>query len=803
MSKTLETKKKIIKLLGERHMTLSELSEKLELSPSTIEQHLKELEGQNAIKSIDDPYIKKWKYYTISDDAADGKTGMTTKQKVFTTLLLSIAAVLVLSLLLYVPSTPAYIPTGEFLVQLTDPPIVPSGTQALIVNYDRVALHEYGASNATGFVNFNLSGTVNLLNLTNVTQTIGMIKTTTNQTFDAVRLYISSAEIEIDNVTYNVTLPAGYVSARISSQLNSTSGGLLIDVNTVVAQIYTNSSTSVFVMVPSLSAVVIGRSEISAPQLTAGYRSSLRPSIASRLRAAESALSIVNASASTGGDGVTHISITIKNSGNSTVTLKHVILSGMMLGAPKYETFNGIVAVAAQPYGGDTSSASSADARIQESLNATNESMFNSSIAADLHISTATTVKPEDAIEVSDAALFKASAHNTLNFLVTGNGSLALPFDEMQAFEGEGYGLAPNSTVTLSFNSVISLGWFFQPKAGQAGRSDGASVGAGASAGAIPTVLPPVIAPRGNLLVELIPNQTYGMEISGTEGASVSGNIVATGSINFSASNTVDVTSVQLQRHDYTTNVTTSMQLYGFTAQGGSYVYYAVPNECGFFGGISNSGEDAATTNVKAIVSEPCIPAISNVSFVSNTAGFTVLNVTDYPILPPSTPDCLSCAGVQTGTSYRYVLQIGVPASNYTGVLSISEFYSSSTPTASANVSTNSSSDESANAPALGAIKGTVDLGKICSNVFAMSNSDCVSAENESSLYASLKVTLRAAGGAGSYNVGVNATGGFYTAAAPGTYIISIANCASSTCRYEVPKYVTVTAGQTTDVEIS
>jgi len=68
MSKFGETKKKILELLYERNMTLSEISERLNLAPSTIAQHLKELEEAGAIKKSDEQHSRKWIYYEINEN---------------------------------------------------------------------------------------------------------------------------------------------------------------------------------------------------------------------------------------------------------------------------------------------------------------------------------------------------------------------------------------------------------------------------------------------------------------------------------------------------------------------------------------------------------------------------------------------------------------------------------------------------------------------------------------------------------------------------------------------------------------
>lgn len=68
MSKTYETKRKILDILYKKQSTLSEISKLLGLAPSTVSKHLKGLEASGAIELVDNPYIRKWKYYIITPE---------------------------------------------------------------------------------------------------------------------------------------------------------------------------------------------------------------------------------------------------------------------------------------------------------------------------------------------------------------------------------------------------------------------------------------------------------------------------------------------------------------------------------------------------------------------------------------------------------------------------------------------------------------------------------------------------------------------------------------------------------------
>ena len=65
MSKMGETKQKILDSLGNKSKTLTDLSNELDLAPSTIAEHIRDLLSMNAIREIDD-IPRKWKYYEIN-----------------------------------------------------------------------------------------------------------------------------------------------------------------------------------------------------------------------------------------------------------------------------------------------------------------------------------------------------------------------------------------------------------------------------------------------------------------------------------------------------------------------------------------------------------------------------------------------------------------------------------------------------------------------------------------------------------------------------------------------------------------
>ncbi len=66
MGKIFETKERILKMLKNKPRTREEIAKELGLSPSTISQHLEELEEMGLVKKQDHRHSKRWKYYEIN-----------------------------------------------------------------------------------------------------------------------------------------------------------------------------------------------------------------------------------------------------------------------------------------------------------------------------------------------------------------------------------------------------------------------------------------------------------------------------------------------------------------------------------------------------------------------------------------------------------------------------------------------------------------------------------------------------------------------------------------------------------------
>lgn len=210
-------------------------------------------------------------------------------------------------------------------LQLTDPPEVPAGTQSLVVSYSSVMVHTTGAS-ATGWIRSDSSGQVNLLSLVNLTQTIATVNVPNDSRINMVRFNITSAEITVNGTTYNVTLPFKTINANVSGSQNaSNSSSLLISISPTVVTILTNNST-VFVMVPSLNALIVPHGTTQST-IGVGSKVSLQENLRSRLEDIRPNITLSNATLSLSGN-TTKFSVTVNNNENRSVVIKHIGISG-------------------------------------------------------------------------------------------------------------------------------------------------------------------------------------------------------------------------------------------------------------------------------------------------------------------------------------------------------------------------------------------------------------------------------------------------------------------------------------------
>jgi len=198
-----------------------------------------------------------------------------------------------------------------FPIALTDPPSVPTGTSALWLNYTAVELI---TNSSPLFANY--TGSVNLMELVNTSQIIAEFTVPKNVVVNQIRLFVSSAKIEINGTSYPVFLPSGVLKIPVR---NATSGALVdLQPHIVIAYV---GQTPEYILTPVATAIPYS---VSA---SVGQKVALPSQVVEKLRSTFSNLTIVSSSLTFEGN-TTSFSITIKNNGDEPVVVYAVKIFG-------------------------------------------------------------------------------------------------------------------------------------------------------------------------------------------------------------------------------------------------------------------------------------------------------------------------------------------------------------------------------------------------------------------------------------------------------------------------------------------
>lgn len=331
-----------------------------------------------------------------------------------------IAVILVIIAYAYFTS----VPNDNVLVALTDPPVVPAGTQALYINYSSVSVG-YSGHNASGIAVSTAAGSVNLMSLSNSSIILAGLSIPNGANINFVKFNVSSSSILINGASYPVFLPSGSITVNHLSSGSSVVNGtitLLLDLSPTVISVNTSNNTRLFILVPSVKAISVGRRPtFIAP--THGSRSGLTSTEREDLEHTKVNISIVGASVSTqNSTNNTLVSVKVTDDSNTSVVLKHVLLFGAETLFPSHKNDGG----------GDAN---------QRGVD--NGSLNNSTVAANRS-------SESDSNHLEDQG-------RVINFFVGQNGSLYLPFNGEHE-QDTGFSLQPGGSVVLTFSGKIFAG---------------------------------------------------------------------------------------------------------------------------------------------------------------------------------------------------------------------------------------------------------------------------------------------------------------------------------------------------------
>ncbi|MCL5430441.1 MAG: DUF4382 domain-containing protein [Candidatus Marsarchaeota archaeon] len=231
MARTGDTKNKILDMLGSKKMTLTELSQKLNLAPSTVDQHLHELLNMNAIRQVHNPFIVKWKYYEINPEFHGGGPIKTPQRTMVSSALFKnvmvIAAIAIILAAIYAALpllsntgnantlnatnaqqalAPGAIPSGTTVFSVSDSPTV-SSISAVNLTVDAVYVHSTTTGKSYALMGSNEVRTFNLVDLRNTSALLAGANLSSGN-YDEIVLTVTNATATVNGTMTQVFLPS-------------------------------------------------------------------------------------------------------------------------------------------------------------------------------------------------------------------------------------------------------------------------------------------------------------------------------------------------------------------------------------------------------------------------------------------------------------------------------------------------------------------------------------------------------------------------------------------------------------------
>lgn len=152
-------------------------------------------------------------------------------------------------------------------VGMIAPSSLPQGIQSVMLTYESVQVHTVG-SNGGGWFETSGIGIIYPLSLTNASQSLTVAQVAENSTVNAVRLYITSAEVVINGTTYNATAPAVIMANITGNTTIHANSAILLELVTnitVNTNLVTNKTTYTYAASPA-KAVLVTNASVSGAQ---------------------------------------------------------------------------------------------------------------------------------------------------------------------------------------------------------------------------------------------------------------------------------------------------------------------------------------------------------------------------------------------------------------------------------------------------------------------------------------------------------------------------------------------------------
>lgn len=369
----------------------------------------------------------------------------------YTAAALAVAAIIIVSSTVYLGSQ---VNSGfgsgapsKLVIQLTDPPVVPRGTSSLNLTYSSVALlvgePATGGMQTTKTVVVGTSGTLNLMKLQNISQTIALTSLPNGTAVYSFAFTVSSISVDINGTKSPVTLATGGDTLTVTLAKPSTIEGTdiaLLQLNPVVV-----STPGGYQMIPSAVGIVRSEGQGEQNQEQIGSQQSLTSGDAHQLEQAQGNVTATLTELSVSGNDTT-VTVQVRNSGNSSVVLNAIGIHGNF-------TVSGVACNSAGSESGTHTQTQSGDAE----TNTQTEGGDRTTTTATT--STTSSARGECEMEhVNEVVFVPTSASVTGTSCVPVDMGLVNGASAEGGNQSHGLTLAKGQCVTLTFSGQMSFG---------------------------------------------------------------------------------------------------------------------------------------------------------------------------------------------------------------------------------------------------------------------------------------------------------------------------------------------------------
>ena len=233
-----------------------------------------------------------------------------------------------------VPKASVSTGTASVPIAMTDPAEIPANTTSLYISYSSFRVVYFTANASANTLNVNVSGSVNLLSLVNVSKVLAVAALPANSFIKEVQFNVVSANATINGTTYNVSVLSPIVTATVPASFNkiNSSSSLVLDFTPALITVYAANSTE-YMLIPSILAL----SSTGITNHAVGSVSRIPANINRTFFLARPNITITSASLLQIGN-LTQISVTVKDNSNQSVVLQHLRLK--MVNGFQLSTFN-------------------------------------------------------------------------------------------------------------------------------------------------------------------------------------------------------------------------------------------------------------------------------------------------------------------------------------------------------------------------------------------------------------------------------------------------------------------------------